>query len=166
MVAIIPDVKRMMNSQHVILVGTANDQKIPDVSPRSSFYVDNDAIYWYEIFMHKSYQNLTKNNWVSVSVVDCNEFSGYQLKGHAKIVTDKKEYFHADTRLSENLPKNHEEKVRKLILNNDTKIIQFKPLVLYSLNLADFEKAPGLLESDVDLDKLQKLEEFSMLDYV
>jgi ribosomal protein L15E len=79
-VAITPDVKRMMNSQHVILVGTANDQKIPNVSPRSSFYVDNDAIYWYEIFMHKSYQNFTKNNWVSVSVVDYSEFSGYQLK--------------------------------------------------------------------------------------
>ena len=90
MVAITPDVKRMMNSQQVILIGTANDQKIPNVSPRSSFYVDNDVIYWYEIFMHKSYQNFTKNNWVSVSVVDYSEFTGYQLKGHAKIVDDQK----------------------------------------------------------------------------
>jgi hypothetical protein len=96
--------------------------------------------------MHKSHQNFTKNNWASVSVVDYNEFSGYQLKGHAKTVAGKKEYFHADTRLSKNVPKNHEEKVRKLILNNDIKIIQFKPLVPYSLNPADFEKAPGLLE--------------------
>jgi hypothetical protein len=95
MVDITPDVKRMTNSQHVILIGTANDQKIPNVSPRSSFYVDNDVIYGYKIFMHKSHQNFTKNNWASVSVVDYNEFSGYQLKGHAKTVTDKKEYFHA-----------------------------------------------------------------------
>ena len=103
-----PDVKRMMNSQHVILIGTANDQKSPNVSPQSSFYVDNDVICGYEIFMHESYQNFTKN---------------------------------------------HEEKIEKLILNNNIKIIQFRPLMSCSLNPTDFEKIPDLLESDVDSDK-------------
>ena len=165
MVTIPPDVKRMMNAQHVILVGTSNKQGIPNVSPRSSFYVDNDTIYWYEIFRHKSFENFMKNNWVSVAAVDNVEFSGYQLKGHVKIVEDKGDYFFADTRISKNLPKNHEEYIRKLISEHDVKIIQFQPLVLYSLNPVEFKKAPGLLESDIDMDKLPELEEFSMLDY-
>ena len=103
------------------LLATANDQKSPNVSPRSSFYVDNDVIYGYEIFMHESYQNFTKN---------------------------------------------HEEKIEKLILNNNIKIIQFRPLMSYLLNHTDFEKVPGLLELDVDLDKPLKLEEFSISYYV
>lgn len=165
MVAITSDVKRMMNAQKMIFVGTSNKQGIPNVSPRSSFYVDADVIYWYEIFRHKSYENFMTNNWVSVAVVDNTEFSGYQLKGHIKIITDRKNYFYADTRISKNLPKNHEGYVRKLISEHDVKIIQFQPLVLYSLNPVEFEKAPGILESDVDVDKLPELEEFSMLDY-
>ena len=120
-VSVTPDVKRMVNSQHVILIGTANDQKIPNVSPRSSFYVDNDVIYGYEIFMHKSYQNFTKS---------------------------------------------HEEKIGKLILNNNIKRIQFRPLMSYLLNSTDFEKVPGLLELDVDSDKPWELEEFSISYYV
>lgn len=165
MVTIPPDIKRMMNAQKTILVGTSSKQGVPNVSPRSSFYVDQDSIYWYEIFRHKSFENFMKNNWVSVAVVDNAEFSGYQLKGHVKIVDDKENHFYADTRISKNLPKNHEEHIRKLVSEHDVKIIQFHPLVLYSLNPVEFEKAPGLLESDVDVDNLEKLEEFSMLDY-
>ena len=165
MVQITSDVKRMMVAQEIIFVGTSNEQGVPNISPRSSFYVDDDAIYWYEIFRHKSYENFMTNNWVSVAVVDNAEFSGYQLKGHIKIITDKETYFYADTRISKNLPKNHEEYVRKLISEHDVKIIQFQPVVLYSLNPVAFEKAPGVLESDVDVDKLPELEEFSMLDY-
>jgi hypothetical protein len=61
MVTITSDAKEMMDKQKVILVGTSNKRGIPNLSPRSSFYVDNDAIYWYEIFKHKSYQNFMKN---------------------------------------------------------------------------------------------------------
>lgn len=165
MVTINSDVKRMMDTQKMIFVGTSNKQGVPNVSPRSSFYVDTDSIYWYEIFKHKSYDNFMANNWVSVAVVDNAEFLGYQLKGHVKIVTDKENYFYASTRISKNLPKNHEEYVRKLISEQNVKIIRFQPLVLYSLNPVEFEKSPGLLESDVDIDKLPGLEDFSMLDY-
>ncbi len=157
MVQITSDVKRMMNTQKMIFVGTTNEQGVPNVSPRSSFYVDTDVIYWYEIFRHKSYENFMTNNWVSVAVVDNVEFSGYQLKGHIKIITDKENYFYAATRISKNLPKNHEEYVQKLISEQDVKIIQFQPVVLYSLNPVAFEKAPGVLESDVDVDKMPEL---------
>jgi predicted pyridoxine 5'-phosphate oxidase superfamily flavin-nucleotide-binding protein len=162
MVTINSDVKKMMNTQKMILVGTSNKHGIPNVSPRSSFYVDKDTIYWYEIFKHKSFQNFIKNNWVSVSVIDYVEFSGYQLKGNVKIIDDDKEFFHIHAKIAENLPKEHEQQVRKLISENGVKIIQFKPLVIYSLNPSDIEQEPDLLESDAD--KLQE-QEFSMLDY-
>jgi len=162
MVTITPDVKKMMNAQKMILVGTSNKHGVPNVSPRISFYVDKDIIYWYEIFKHKSFQNFTKNSLVSVSVVDYVELSGYQLKGNVKIVEDEKEFFDARSKITENLPKDHEQRVRELISENGVKIIQFKPLVLYSLNPADFEQEPDLLESDADILPEQKI---SMLDY-
>jgi len=51
MVMITSDVKEMINTQKMILVGTSNKHGVPNVSPRISFYVDKDAIYWYEIFL-------------------------------------------------------------------------------------------------------------------
>jgi len=161
MVTITSDVKKMMNAQKMILVGTSNKHGVPNVSPRISFYVDKDTIYWYEIFKHKSFQNFIKNSLVSVSVVDYEELSGYQLKGNVKIVEDEKEFFNARSKITENLPKDHEQRVRELISENGVKIIQFKPLVLYSLNPADFEQEPDLLESDADKSE----QEISMLDY-
>jgi len=162
MVTIIPDVKKMMNVQKMICVGTSNKHGVPNVSPRISFYVDKDIIYWYEIFKHKSFQNFTKNSLVSISVVDYVELSGSHLKGNVKIVEDENEFFDARSKITENLPKDHEQRVRELISENGVKIIQFKPLVLYSLNPADFEQEPDLLESDADILPEQKI---SMLDY-
>lgn len=164
MVTIPSNVKEMMDMQKVILVGTSNKRGIPNVSPRSSFYVDKDVIYWYEIFKHKSYQNFMKNNWVSISVIDYVKFSGYQLKGKVEIIEDEKEFFDINTKISESLPKDHEELVRKLIHENGVTIIKFKPIALYSLNPVAFEETSGLLDSDTDIDKLD--DEFSMLDYV
>jgi uncharacterized pyridoxamine 5'-phosphate oxidase family protein len=164
MVTITSDVKEMMEKQQVILVGTSNKRGIPNLSPRSSFYVDKDAIYWYEIFKHKSYQNFMKNNWISISVIDNVKFSGYQLKGKVEIVEDERKFFDINAKISENIPKDHEELIRKLIRENGVKVVQFKPIALYSLNPLVFEETSGLLESDADIDKLD--DEFSMLDYV
>jgi uncharacterized pyridoxamine 5'-phosphate oxidase family protein len=164
MVTITSDAKEMMDKQKVILVGTSNKRGIPNLSPRSSFYVDNDAIYWYEIFKHKSYQNFMKNNWVSISVIDNVKFSGYQLKGKVEMVEDERKFFDINAKISENIPKDHEELIRKLIRENGVKVVQFKPIALYSLNPLVFEETSGLLESDADIDKLD--DEFSMLDYV
>jgi uncharacterized pyridoxamine 5'-phosphate oxidase family protein len=164
MVTITSDAKEMMDKQKVILVGTSNKRGIPNLSPRSSFYVDNDAIYWYEIFKHKSYQNFMKNNWVSISVIDNVKFSGYQLKGKVEMVEDERKFFDINAKISENIPKDHEELIRKLIRENGVKVVQFKPIVLYSLNPLVFEETSGLLDSDADIDKLD--DEFSMLDYV
>lgn len=156
------DVKKMMDTQKMILVGTSNEHGVPNVSPRISFCVDKDTIYWYEIFKHKSFQNFTKNNWVSVSVIDYVELSGYQLKGNVKIVNNDKEFFNVNLKIAENLPKDHEQRIRELISENGVRIIQFNPLALYSLNPSDFEQEPDLLESDAG--KLQE-QEISMLDY-
>ena len=164
MVTITSDVKEMMKMQQVILVGTSNKKCIPNFSPRSSFYVGKDTIYWYEILRQKSYQNFIKNNWVSVSVIDNVKFSGYQLKGKIKVVEDEKEFFDVNAKIVENIPKDHEELIRKLIHENGVKIIQFNPIALYSLNPLAFEETSGLLDSDTNIDELD--DEFSMLDYV
>lgn len=55
-------------------------------------------------------------------------------------------------------------------LRTDAEILAVKQrynsaIPLITLAVEEFEKAPGLLESDIDMDKLPELEEFSMLDY-
>ena len=164
MVTIPSDVQRMMRKEQVIVVGTANQKGIPNVSPRSSFYVDYNAIYWYEIFKHKSYQNYMTNNWVSVAIFDYPQLLGYQLKGNIEIVTDKDTYYYANTRISKNLPPSHREKIQKLVNENDVKIIKFTPVAIYSLNPVDFEKVPGLLDADTTVDAVLESNS-SMYDY-
>jgi hypothetical protein len=80
------------------------------------------------------------------------------------MVEDERKFFDINAKISENIPKDHEELIRKLIRENGVKVVQFKPIVLYSLNPLVFEETSGLLDSDADIDKLD--DEFSMLDYV
>ncbi len=96
MVKISEDIKQLIRDEGVIIVGTVDEAGISNVSPRSTFHVTDDKIYWFEIFKHKSYENFMRNPQVSVAVFDRNELSGYQLKGKVSIVTVKVEYYYAD----------------------------------------------------------------------
>jgi len=42
-------------------------------------------------------------------------FSGYQLKGHVKVVDDDKGFFNTKAKIAENLPKDHEQRIHELI---------------------------------------------------
>ena len=91
MVEIPEKVRRLIKKEDVLVVGSASKSSIPNVSPRTAFYVDKDSsIYWIELFKHKSYRNLQKNPWCSIAVFDKKELRGYQMKGKASIVNDKK----------------------------------------------------------------------------
>ena len=154
MVWISSDIKNMIEEQDFIVLGTVGKYGIPNVSPRSTFHVTSKAVYWFELFKHKSFSNFQDESWVSVSVFDKTSLTGYQLKGPVNIVQDKEEYFFADQRISNRLEKQKKKKIIQKTKNRNYKIIKFMPKVIYSLNPVEFADMPGLIEADPEVGRL------------
>ena len=79
----------MMLDQGVIWVATSSKDGVPNVSPRSAFWVTDDgALAWCDWFKHKTFWNWRENNRVAIAVVDTSTFTGWQLKGSCEFVED------------------------------------------------------------------------------
>ena len=82
-------VTRMMEKEGIIYIGTCNKAGIPNVGPRTAFWItDEGSLFWLTWFPHKTYRNITENNHVSVAVVDSANLAGYQMKGSVELVMD------------------------------------------------------------------------------
>lgn len=142
MVAIPSKVKQMIQRQQIIIVGSADKSGLPNVSPRTSFYLDQDgSIYWLDLFAHKTFRNLQKNPWCSIAVFEKKKLSGYQLKGKIKIVSDKKTKQEVTAKIIDKLTRLHKQRILKYTNNKIPNVIQFRAQLVYSLNpneLADF----------------------------
>jgi len=154
MVKISEDIKQLIRDEGVIIVGTVDEGGLSNVSPRSTFHVTDDKIYWFELFKHKSYENFMRNPQVSVAVFDRNELSGYQLKGKVSIVTDKEEYYYADLRIQDRLTRLHKKDILKLIVKHSHNIVKFTPNIIYSLKPFEFADVPGVIDADIEIGRL------------
>jgi hypothetical protein len=151
MVSIPEDVKKMIREKQVIIVGTADHTGLTNISPRSTFHVRDDEIYWFELFKHKSYYNFKQNPWVSVAIFDTNKLSGYQMKGTVSVVDDKSESYPIRLRIIDRLTRLNKEKTLKLTSKYDYKIIKFTPRVIYTLNPFEFADVPVELDADIEV---------------
>jgi len=154
MVKISEDIKQLIRNEGVIIVGTVDEAGISNISPRSTFHVTDDKIYWFEIFKHKSYDNFMRNPWVSIAVFDRNELSGYQLKGKVSIVTDKEEYYYADLRIQDRLTRLYKKNIQKLVVKHSYNIVKFIPNIIYSLKPFEFADVPGVIDADIEIGRL------------
>jgi len=154
MVTIPDDIKKMICEKDVIIVGTVDQWGICNVSPRSTNHVTDEAIYWYELFEHKSFHTFSNNPWVSISVFDTIDLNGYQLKGKASIVVDKGEYFHVNQSITGRLEKQAKRKILEQVCKQPYKIIKFIPKVVFTLRPHEFSDMPGILEADPEIGKL------------
>ncbi len=152
MVKIPPEIKEFIEAQGIFAVGTVAGNNSPNVSPRIFFRVDEDAIYWIDFFKHKSFKNFQVNPWVTISVYNKEELTGYQFRGTVKIITDEP----AKSKIKESiikktLEKNISPKVKQLS-EKEGQIIQFEPKVCYSLNPEEYSDM--CIESDIDPTKI------------
>lgn len=154
MVKISRELKQMIIDEDVIIVGTADEFGLCNISPRSTFHVNDDNIYWFELFKHKSYDNFMRNPWVSVAVFNRNKLSGYQLKGKVSIVTDKEEFYITDLRIVDRLTRLHKKNILKRIVKHSYNIVKFTPKVIYSLKPLEFADVPGIIDADIELGRL------------
>ena len=149
MVAIPSKVKRMIRGQQIIIVGSSDKSGLPNVSPRTSFYVDQDgSIYWLELFKHKTFRNFQKNSWCSIAMFDKKRLSGYQLKGKIKIITDKKTKQEITIKIIDKLTRLHRQRILKYTNNKIPNIIKFTTKIVYSLNPNELADSPLKLDAN------------------
>lgn len=156
MVSIPEDVKKMICEQQVIILGTADHTGLVNTSPRSTFHVTDDKIYWFELFKHKSYYNFKQNPWVSVAIFDTNKLSGYQMKGTVSVVDDKSESYRIRLRIIDRLTRLNKKKILKLTSKYDYKIIKFTPRVIYTQKPFEFTDVLGVLDADIEVGRLME----------
>lgn len=154
MVAIPADVKKMITEQKVIILGTADEKGLPNISPRSTFHLEDDKIYWHELFEHKSFTNFMANQWVSIAVFDKEELTGYQLKGKVSIIKDKEKRNHVDVIIKDRLTRQSKKNVLQLLEDNEYQLIEFSTIVVYSLSPKLFSDVPNVLDADLEIGRL------------
>jgi hypothetical protein len=85
-------VRKMLMDRGIMWVGTSGKDGVPNVSPRSAFWITDDgSLAWLDWFKHKTFWNWRENNHVAVSVVDTITFTGWQLKGSCEFIEDDEE---------------------------------------------------------------------------
>lgn len=146
MVAIPTKVEKLIKKEKVLVVGSASKNGISNVSPRTTFYLSKDgSIYWLELFKHKSYRNLVQNPWCSVVVFDKKAFQGYQIKGKATTVTNKKLKDEITIKIMDQLKTLHKKQIVKR--SKSPNLIKFLPKIVYSLNPNELTDSPLALDS-------------------
>ena len=152
MVIIPPEIKKFVEDQGVFVVGTVGDNQLANVSPRIFFRVDKEGIYWIDFFKHKTFRNFQKNPWVTISVYNKEDLTGYQFRGTVNIVTDEpKKSQIQESIIKKTLEKNTSSKVKK-ISEKEGYVIQFEPRVCYSLNPEEYSDM--CIGSDIDSTKI------------
>lgn len=149
MVTISNKVKQMIRGQQIIIVGSADKSGLSNVSPRTSFYIDQDgSIYWLELFKHKTFRNFQKNPWCSVAVFDKKKLSGYQLKGKIKIISDKRTKQEITIKIIDKLTRLNRQRILKYTNGKIPNVIKFTTKIVYSLNPNELADSPMELDAN------------------
>ena len=156
MVIISPEIKEFIEDQGIFAVGTVDGNNIPNVSPRIFFRIDDEVIYWIDFFKHKSFRNFQINPWVTISVYNKEELTGYQFRGTVSFITDEPTKSQIrELIIAKTLKENTSPKVKQ-ISEKEGQIIQFEPKVCYSLNPEEYS---GMCKG-ADIDPMQVFEKF------
>ena len=76
---------QFFQSQHFIIASTIDRKGYPHNSCKGVVDIDkNGKIYLLDLYVGKTYENLKKNSYISITAVDEHKFEGYCFKGKAK----------------------------------------------------------------------------------
>lgn len=135
MIKIPVKVQEMFKSQKFIVVSSVDANGLANLSPRTSFYFTDTAVYWLDFFKHKSQGNFKTIPWVSVGVFDKKELKGYQIKGKVTFITESKEKSRITDIITRSATGKTSSKIFERISQNKTPdVIMFTPKAVYSLD--------------------------------
>lgn len=84
------EIKEYINRSVLCWLATASSKNIPNVSPKEIFMAyDDDSIIIANIASPQSLKNIQENDNACLSFIDVFVQKGFQLKGNAKIITEK-----------------------------------------------------------------------------
>ncbi len=148
MVRIPPEIKEFVENEGIFAVGTVGGNRLPNVSPRIFFKVEDEAIYWLDFFKHKSYRNFQVNPWITVSVFNKELLKGYQFRGMVSFITDEPTRSEIVDKIKEKTLARIDSKKIKKMSENEATVIQFEPKVCYSLDPEEYSDLS--IGSDID----------------
>jgi hypothetical protein len=149
MVTIPVEVRHMMSRQKFIVVGSVDVNGVANLSPRTSFFFTENAIFWLDFFKHKSQGNFRTVPWISVAVFDKNDLKGFQMKGKVTFITDVKEKSKIIDVVSRSATGKTATKIfERLSQNKSPEVIKFTPKAVYSLNPKEESGFPIVQDTD------------------
>ena len=138
----------------MIVVSSVDENGIPNISPRTTFTIADDAIYWIELFRHKSFENFQNNNMISVASFDKQNLKGFQLKGKVTMLQDEEKKKNVSLQIIDKLTRLHKERILKQLGNKVPAIASFKPFIIYSSNPVELTDIPLIIGADPEIESL------------
>ena len=154
MIKIPSKVKKVILGQQMIVVASVDKNGISNISPRTTFTILDDVIYWIELFRHKSFVNFQDNDWVSVATFDKENLEGFQLKGKVAMLYDEKKREDISLRIIDKLTRLHKKRILKQLGNKVPAIASFKPFIIYSSNPVELTDIPLIIGADPEIESL------------
>jgi hypothetical protein len=132
----------------MIVVSSVDENNMPNISPRTTFTIIDDVIYWIELFRHKSFENFQNSDWISVASFDKEKLKGFQLKGKVTILQDEEKKKNISLQIIDKLTRLHKERILKQLGNKVPTIASFKPFIIYSSNPVELTDIPLIIGAD------------------
>ena len=132
----------------MIVVSSVDENSMPNISPRTTFTITDDVIYWIELFRHKSFENFQNSDWISVASFDKEKLKGYQLKGKVTMLQDEEKKKNISLQIIDKLTRLHKERILKQLENKVPTIASFKPFIIYSSNPVELTDIPLIIGAD------------------
>lgn len=86
-----PNIIQFFHNQHFTIISTIDKKGYPHNSCKGIVEIDKSGkAYLLDLYMAGTYENLKNNPAISITAVDEHKFTGYCLKGKAKIVPKDK----------------------------------------------------------------------------
>jgi hypothetical protein len=100
MVKIPEEIKEFLKTS-LAYVATVDAKGMPNVVPKGDIaLLGEDEIVFADLYSHQTKRNLAKNPHISICLVNSASYTGYQLKGKAKIIEHGKEYEELERQVS------------------------------------------------------------------
>lgn len=149
MIKIPAKVQEMLKDQKFIVVSSVDANGLANLSPRTSFYFTDSAVYWLDFFKHKSQGNFKTIPWVSVGVFDKKELKGYQIKGKVTFVIEAKEKSRITDVITRSVTGKTSSKIFERISQNKTPdVIMLTPKAVYSLDPKEESGVAMVMDKD------------------
>ena len=95
------DLAKLLKEREFISIATCDFQGRPNVVPKFILKIDNSHIYLVDYVLGTTYNNIKVNPRISLSIMNVDHLTGYQINGTAQLITSGEEFKKLRTELTE-----------------------------------------------------------------